>query len=401
MLYRQPAALLRYFGGADILTTVTARSAFQIVALLLIPALPAVLQGQTADRTRTEALAQRATDRIQVLQKEADRLAAEERTLLGDLRKLEVDRQLKAEELKQLVADAAEISQELATNRRRMQELERQEATSRPELRARLVDIYKMGQGRYLRLLLSTSDIRQVGQASRILSALAKMDADRVVTRQRTLADLKRTRAVLEERGHHLSALRTEAERAQTAVERAAASRAALIRDIDNRRDLNAQLVGELQAAQQKLQMALRDLSATASAAEPATLPLRPFRGDLDWPVSGSLARRPSRAAGASAANSIAIVAAEGSPVSVIHDGVVAFADTFGGFGNLVIVDHGSQNFSLYGDLLEMSVKKGTRVERGQVIGTLGPAPAGPPELYFELRIDGQSVDPVQWLKKR
>jgi septal ring factor EnvC (AmiA/AmiB activator) len=262
------------------------------------------------------------------------------------------------------------------------------------------VDIYKMGQGRYLRLLLSTSDIRQVGQASRILGALAKMDADRVVTRQKTLAELKRTRAALEQRGRRLGTLKAEAERAQAAVERAAASRGTLIRDIDNRRDLNAQLVGELQAAQQKLQAALRDLSASASAAEPATLPLRPFRGDLDWPVSGTLAR-PNRPAGASAANAIAIAAPEGSPVSAIHDGVVAFADTFGGFGNLVIVDHGSQSFSLYGDLLEMSVKKGTRVERGQVIGTLGTAPAGPPQLYFELRIDGQSVDPLQWLKKR
>jgi septal ring factor EnvC (AmiA/AmiB activator) len=95
------------------------------------------------------------------------------------------------------------------------------------------------------------------------------------------------------------------------------------------------------------------------------------------------------------------IAAAEGSPVSVVHDGVVAFADTFGGFGNLVIVDHGSQSFSLYGDLLEMLVKKGARIERGQPVGTVGPAPAGPPELYFELRIDGQSVDPLQWLKKR
>jgi septal ring factor EnvC (AmiA/AmiB activator) len=95
------------------------------------------------------------------------------------------------------------------------------------------------------------------------------------------------------------------------------------------------------------------------------------------------------------------IAAAEGSPVSVVHDGVVAFADTFGGFGNLVIVDHGSQSFSLYGDLLEMLVKKGARIERGQSVGTVGPAPAGPPGLYFELRIDGQSVDPLQWLKKR
>jgi septal ring factor EnvC (AmiA/AmiB activator) len=378
-----------------------ARRRVQIVTLLLVPALSLALQGQAPDRAHAEALARRAADRLEALQKEADRLAAEESTLLGDLRKLEVDRQIKAEELHQLVADAAQISAELATNRARMQELERQEATGRPELRARLVDIYKMGQGRYLRLLLSTSDIREVGQASRILAVLAKMDAERVLTRQRTLAELKRTRAVLEQRGRRLGALKAETERAQTALNHAAESRSARIRDIDSRRDLNAQLVGELQSAQQKLQAALKDLATTATAAEPALLPLRPFRGDLDWPAAGTLARRPGRAAGASTPNSIAISAPEGSPVSAIHDGVVAFADTFGGFGNLIILDHGSQSFSLYGDLLEMSVKKGARVERGQTIGTVGPAPAGPPELYFELRIDGQSVDPLQWLKKR
>jgi septal ring factor EnvC (AmiA/AmiB activator) len=373
----------------------------EIFALLLVPAMSLLLLAQPADRARTEALAQRATDRLQALQKEADRLAAEERTLLGDLRKLEVQRQIKAEEMRQIVADGTQIAAELTANRKRMQDLEQQESSSRPELRSRLVDIYKLGQGRYLRLLLSTSDLRQVGQASRILGVLAKMDGDRVVTRQRTLAELKRTRAALEQRGRRLNTLRAEGERAQAALEHASQTRSALIRDIDSRRDLNAQLVGELQTAQQKLQGALRDLSANASAAEPSALPLRPFRGDLDWPVAGTLIRRPGRSAGASTSNGIVIAAAEGSPVAVVHDGVVAFADTFGGFGNLVIVDHGAQSFSLYGDLLEMLVKKGARLERGQPVGTVGPAPAGPPELYFELRIDGQSVDPLQWLKKR
>jgi septal ring factor EnvC (AmiA/AmiB activator) len=388
--------LLRYFGVpiCKVMITLLLAAWLSLAVRAQTPDRP-----QAADRTHTEALSQRATERLQALQKEADRLAAEERTLLGDLRKLEVDRQIKAVELKQLVADAAQISAELVANRQRMQVLERQEAISRPELRARLVDIYKMGQGRYLRLLLSTADIRQVGQASRILSVLAKLDAERVAVRQKTLADLERTRAVLEERGHRLGALRADAERAQAALDRSAASRTALIHDIDNRRDLNAQLVGELQAAQQKLQVALRDLAAGA-ASDPPSLPLRPFRGDLEWPAAGAV-RRPARAAGASNRNGIAIAAAEGAPVAVVHDGVVAFADAFGGFGNLVIVDHGSQSFSLYGDLQDMAVKKGARVERGQVIGTVGQAPAGPPELYFELRIDGQSVDPLQWLKKR
>jgi septal ring factor EnvC (AmiA/AmiB activator) len=371
-----------------------------IIAFLLVLVMSLVLVAQPADRARAEALAQRATDRLQALRREADRLAAEERTLLGDLRKLEVERQIKGEELRQIIADGTQIAGELTSNRRRMEYLEQQESTSRPELRARLIDIYKLGQGRYLRLLLSTSDLRQVGQASRILGVLAKLDGERVVLRQRMLAELKKTRAALEQRGRRLNTLRAEAERAQAALDRAAASRGALIRDIDSRRDLNAQLVGELQTAQQKLQAALRDLSGNA-AAEPPALPIKPFRGDLDWPVAGTLARRPSRSTGASAATGIGIVAPEGSPVSAVHDGIVAFADPFGGFGNLVILDHGSQGFSLYGDLLEMSVKKGARVERGQPVGTVGPAPAGPPELYFELRIDGQSVDPLQWLKKR
>jgi septal ring factor EnvC (AmiA/AmiB activator) len=40
-------------------------------------------------------------------------------------------------------------------------------------------------------------------------------------------------------------------------------------------------------------------------------------------------------------------------------------------------------------------------VEAGEEVGRVGPSPAGTPELYFELRIDGRSVDPVQWLKPR
>jgi septal ring factor EnvC (AmiA/AmiB activator) len=55
----------------------------------------------------------------------------------------------------------------------------------------------------------------------------------------------------------------------------------------------------------------------------------------------------------------------------------------------------------LYGDLLEIAVAKGARVDRGQRLGSVGPTPAGPAGLYFELRVDGHAVDPLQWLKKR
>jgi len=356
---------------------------------------------QQADPNRAESLARRASDRLQALQREADQLASEERTLLNDLRRLEIDRQIKAESVAGLSAQSRELTADLAATSARIADLERQDLAERPDVRARFVEMYKLGQARYLRLLLSTSDLRRIGRASRLVAALAQQDRDRVATHQRTIESLKSARVELEARSRQAQTLRAEAERAEQAAAAAARTRTQLVADIDRRRDLNAQLASELEAAQVKLQATMRDLSAGA-AADPPSLPLRPFRGALDWPVAGSVRSR-FGAAGPAAPESagIEIAAAEGTAVLAIHDGVVAFADTFAGFGNLVIVDHGAQTFSLYGDLQEMAVKRGGRVDRAQPVGTVGNAPTGPPGLYFELRVDGRPVDPLQWLKKR
>lgn len=378
-------------------------TAFRQTTAVALIALATPLLAQPPDRGKTEALARRATDRLQSLHREAERLASEEETLLGDLRKLEIERQIKAVEFKQVDAQYQDVASELAATNERVRGLEDRDRAEKPGLRARLVEMYKLGQGRYLRMLLSTSDLRSVGQASRTVAALADLDRQRIAEHERTISELKTTRAHLETRKLELEKLRAAARRAEVAAARAAQARNDLIRDIDRRRDLNAQLAGELESAQQKLQLQLRDLGSATSAAEAAALPLRPFRGDLDWPAEGLLRRRFLATAGArgAASNGIEIAAAEGSPVRAVHDGVVAFADTFSGFGNLVIVDHGSQAFSLYGHLQEIEVKRGAHVERGQALGSVGSTPTGPAGLYFEMRIDGQPVDPLQWLKRK
>jgi septal ring factor EnvC (AmiA/AmiB activator) len=79
----------------------------------------------------------------------------------------------------------------------------------------------------------------------------------------------------------------------------------------------------------------------------------------------------------------------------------VQYAAAFAGFGTLVIVDHGSGALSLYGYLASTAVAVGDRVEAGAPVGAAGEAPGGAPGLYFELRIDGRSVDPVEWLQAR
>jgi len=374
-----------------------------IPAAPLVLAFPLVALAQQNDRARTEALAARASQRMEALHREADQLALQERTLLGDLRKLEVQRQIKIEDLRQLDAEASQVEAERSAITARLTKLQDEDNAARPDLEARLVEMYKLGQARYARLLLSTSGVRRLGQAARTAAALSKLDRDRVTAHRRTVEELTASRATLDERGSRLAALRVQARNAGAEVARAAQARSDAIEDIDRQRDLNAQLAGELQAAQQKLQTSLRTLAAGSPVAEPASLPLKTFRGDLEWPVAGTVRRRfgSSGAGRAAPSNGIDLASTEGAVVTAIHEGVVAFADSFSGFGNLVIVDHGAQAFSLYGNLLDIGVKKGAIVEAGQALGTVGASLTGPAGLYFELRVDGQPVDPLQWLKKR
>jgi septal ring factor EnvC (AmiA/AmiB activator) len=137
----------------------------------------------------------------------------------------------------------------------------------------------------------------------------------------------------------------------------------------------------------------------------PVAVPLVPFRGALAWPAAGQVRARfgqpDSRLGGSAVTSGVEIAAAEGTSVRAIHGGTVTFADPFTGFGTLVILDHGANNYSLYGYLGALSVQRGDVVADGTELGRVGLAPAGPAGLYFEMRIDGRSVDPLQWLQPR
>ncbi|HWP99751.1 MAG TPA: peptidoglycan DD-metalloendopeptidase family protein, partial [Vicinamibacterales bacterium] len=134
------------------------------------------------------------------------------------------------------------------------------------------------------------------------------------------------------------------------------------------------------------------------------SLPLAPFRGDLPWPVRGrvraAFGDRSAARRAAFARRGIEIAAPLGSPVTAVHDGRVAFAGPFAGFGTLVIVEHEPGAYSLYGHLETAAVGRGDHVDRRAPIGTVGLTPGGRPALYFELRVDGRPVDPLEWLER-
>jgi len=365
-----------------------------IVGLLLIPLRSAGQAPAPGDDVR------RIDERIRTLQKEAEGLAGTTRTLVAELRALEVERDLRAAEATKAETAAIDARRTLAVIDGRLTSLEDERVAQLPGLEAQLVNLYKRGSLGYSRVLFAASDVRELGRASRTMAALVARDQRRLEQHRQTMAALQQERSARADKARELDAQRTAAIQARTLADRAVAARASRIAQIDSRRDLAAQYVGELQVARDSLLRQLPDVQPSS-----ASLSLLPFRGALDWPadgrVSGLFGQASNRLGGSVVRNGIEIAAPDGAVVRAVHGGTVAHAAPYSGFGNLVIVDHGNDHYSLYGYLGAMSVTVGQAVEAGAEVGAVGPSPAGPSALYFELRVDGRSVDPVQWLKPR
>ena len=384
-----------------------ARAAFHLSTVLVALALSAGIQAQTGDRARTESQARRANERLNALQREADALAAEQRSVLIDLRRLEVQRDLRSEQLRQIQSDARTVSQELVNTANQIDAIEAETAASQPVLESRMVELYKLGAPGYVRLLLNVSDPKEFSRAYRMVAAVAAVDRQRVEQHKDNLRKLREAQTALEQKRGRMAGLQRAANDARSAAERAALARAELVEQIDQRRDLTAELANELQAAQIKLQQTLGAINAgiPRPSSDGSALPIRPFRGQLEWPVEGRMLTRFGRRRGGASSTpteaGVQFATNEGSPVRAVHDGTVAFSGPFTGYGNLVILDHGAQTFSLYGQLSAPQVEAGAKIERGQTIGTTGHVLAGIAGAYFEMRVDGKPVDPLEWLRKR
>ena len=361
--------------------------------------------GQPADRERVERLSQRAAERAQALHAEADELASRKRTLLEELRRLELDRQIKTVDLDAIEQEMAETTARLDAAAVRIAELEEEAATQRPLVEARLVELYKLGRASYARLLFSSDNLTSIGRTSRLIGTMARQDQLRFDGHRQTIADLGASRATLEARRVEAAALQGAARTARAAVDRAIDSQTALVADIDARRDLTAQLAGELEAARERLDATLAGLGVDdGRATAPVALPLGPFRGQLEPPVPGEVtvqfgAEQATEFGSSIARGGIELAAVPGDSVYAIHGGIVAFAGPFEGLGTLVIIDHGDQAFSLYGYLGGLAVHTDVRVDQRTLLGSAGLSPTGNPAVYFELRVDGRPVDPVEWLK--
>ena len=125
----------------------------------------------------------------------------------------------------------------------------------------------------------------------------------------------------------------------------------------------------------------------------------RPLFGDAE--VSSPFGYRPDPFLGRPALHpGVDLVQAYGSTVKATGAGRIVHAGPMGGYGNMVEIDHGNGLATRYGHLSEILVEEGQQVEAGAALGRLGSTGRSTgPHLHYEVRVDGEPVDPTRFLR--
>jgi murein hydrolase activator len=355
--------------------------------------------------------------------KEERRKAAEAReketSILAELDRVEQRLADKQRDIGRLDGRIRKAQSDVTALRGEVRGLEQQRASQEQALARRLLAMYKVhAQGGALPLLLSGDDPVARAVAVRHLARLAALDA-RLIQEYRGTSDRLDDRRRREEtRERELADLKSDAQREQAEADRDAARRRALLARVRDERAYHERMVGELSEATRRLEAFIHDLQvrqqrriARVPPAKPGLEPPGPgfgkLRGRLPWPAEGRIiaafgAQVHPRFGTRTFRNGVDIEAGEGRDVTAVFGGNVIFTGWFKGYGNLIIVDHDNDYYTLYAHIADIVVKEGDEVRQGQRIGTVGDTGSlEGPRLYFEVRFQGKPQDPEQWLRQR
>jgi septal ring factor EnvC (AmiA/AmiB activator) len=349
------------------------------------------------------AVTQESVARAPDLRAELDRLADERASVVRDFEAADVELALRRQQLEILQRRGTVLAEEGAASAAAIDEFETALVSGREQLRRRVEVLYRVGPLSYNRLLLTADTSQEALIAYQIVTYLAARDRDLVASVRENVAELQAARESLAATTTGLAAVEADTAAATTALVAQQEERQRLLSRID--REAEAQRIALASAERAELELA-GTFGELAERTE-GTAGFRAARGQLAWPVTGRVITGFGRQRHPlydtyTVSRGIEIDAPLDDPVTAVHAGRVAFADWYSGYGLLVIVDHGSNYFTLYGHLASVAVRVNDRIAAGQLVGKVGETGSlTGPNLYFEVREGADALNPTSWLQRR
>ena len=328
--------------------------------------------------------------------------------------------------LHELGGERAELKAALADLDAQSQRLDRQTGAQQNQLARLLNRQFVGGDSDALRLLLSGRDPNQSARDKYFLTQLSRAKADLIQQLRAVAAEKKRLAEAARERQEQLAEIERRQQESRAQLLDRKKQRLTTLAAIADRLKAQRREITTLKRDEQRLTKLIEGLARIAATKKAAprvgaggTATARStklkshdpgnvggafaaLRGQLRLPVKGSIAGRfgSPRAEGGASWKGVFIRAAEGAEVKAVAAGAVVFSDWLRGFGNLLIIDHGDDFLSVYGNNESLLAAVGAAVKSGESIATVGNSGGNPDSgLYFELRHRGLPFDPLKWAR--
>jgi septal ring factor EnvC (AmiA/AmiB activator) len=343
---------------------------------------------------------------IRVLRARIEEMANQESTLLTRLGQIALTKKLIRNELAALALRQQKLSEEVAATRETIASLRRKLAREQRSIEKTLVTLYKYGRFNFLQFLLEAENMNAVFSESRHLAVLARHQQDVITAYLKTMGDLRKAEDAQAKQSAEVAGLINEADEKRRELEAQEAKNRTLVQEIQKNRKISEQALQEQKERAEHLQSLMDKLASQEIVLPFRFVPLYERKGKLPWPIAGRVITRfgIERHLNTSTMNNGIEIAPskDDTIVRSIHPGKAVFADFFQGYGNLLIIDHGMNYYTLYGHCDEFMVGKGEFVREGQPIALAGDIGSlKGVTLYLEIRFKTKPLDPLQWLKRR
>ena len=290
-------------------------------------------------------------------------------------------------ELSQSRTNAQAAATQLAVTERRLD-----------EHRSRLRDVYKYGRTGYAEVLFGAGDFGEFVTRWHFVTAIAQADGRLMADYEADMEEHRGLEATLQREQAQLETITTQTRvRRQEIVQQEQAKRAMLTR-LQRERATYEQMVRELEEDSKELEVLILRMQ-TRSMPQPALMRgLRAFT----WPARGAFTsgfglRRHPIFGIRRMHTGVDIGAPLGAPVQAAADGRVIYTGWFGGYGKIVVIDHGGGVSTLYAHLSQILTEEDRSVRKGEIIGRVGSTGYSTgPHLHFDVRVNGRPIDPTR-----
>lgn len=355
--------------------------------------------------------------------------------LKRDIERSEGDRAEAADSLREserAISEANRALRELAQQKKaaeaELQELSRksrslgESAAAQSARLARLIhDEYVKHQSGYVKMLFSGENPAAAAREIHYASYVSRSQARLIDNLRASLRELQRLAAAAREKSVLLAEIETRQRAEREQLSRESAARKKVLTRLASQIRTQRREVSTLERNEKRLTDLVERLARLAAPKAPPTQPgkgvsrndalpeagfagaFAALRGKLRLPAKGEIAGRfgSPREGGGTTWKGVFIRAGAGEEVRSVAPGRVVFADWMRGFGNLIIVDHGGDYLSIYGNNESLFRQAGETVASGDAIARVGSS-GGSAEsgLYFELRHHGKPFDPMTWARR-